>query len=117
MTDEERLAAEQRARVLIDRQLTEARWVVQVRKDLNLFAGQGEAVREVIMAKGQNVLSASRLLLRGRFYVDANPCPAHRVIHVGDRGVDVDRPVFTTVDALNADHFLLLSLLLTDAPD
>ena len=52
MTDEERLAAEQRARVLIDRQLTEAGWVVQDRKDLNLFASQGVAVREVVMAKG-----------------------------------------------------------------
>jgi hypothetical protein len=50
--DEDRLAAEQRARVLIDRQLTDAGWVVQDRKDLNLFAGQGIAVREVIMAKG-----------------------------------------------------------------
>ena len=37
---------------LIDRQLTDAGWVVQDRKDLNLFAGQGVAVREVIMAKG-----------------------------------------------------------------
>jgi type I restriction enzyme R subunit len=52
MTDEDRLAAEQRARVLIDRQLTEARWVVQDKRDLNLFASQGVAVREVIMAKG-----------------------------------------------------------------
>jgi hypothetical protein len=52
MTDEERLAAEQRARVLIDRQLTEAGWVVQDRRELNLFAGQGVAVREVIMARG-----------------------------------------------------------------
>ena len=52
MTDEDRLAAEQRARVLIDRQLTEAGWVVQDKKDLNLFADQGVAVREVIMAKG-----------------------------------------------------------------
>src|SRR5665811_2140460 len=52
MTDEERLAAEQRARVLIDRQLTGAGWVVQDRRDLNLFAGQGGSVREVIMAKG-----------------------------------------------------------------
>jgi len=52
MTDEERLASEQRARVQIDRQLTDAGWVVQDRKDLNLFAGQGVAVREVIMAKG-----------------------------------------------------------------
>jgi type I restriction enzyme, R subunit len=52
MTDEERLAAEQRARVLIDRQLTDAGWVVQDRRDLNLFASQGVAVREVVMAKG-----------------------------------------------------------------
>src|SRR5664280_1807412 len=52
MTDEERLAAEQRARVLIDSQLTDAGWVVQDRRELNLFADQGVAVREVIMAKG-----------------------------------------------------------------
>jgi len=52
MTDEDRLAAEQRARVLIDRQLTDAGWVVQDRKDLNLFAGQGVSVREVVMATG-----------------------------------------------------------------
>ena len=52
MTDEGRLAAEQRARVLIDRQLTDAGWVVQDRRDLNLFAGQGVVVREVVMAKG-----------------------------------------------------------------
>jgi type I restriction enzyme, R subunit len=52
MTDEDRVAAEQRARVLIDRQLAEAGWVVQDRKGLNLFAGQGVAVREVVMAKG-----------------------------------------------------------------
>jgi type I restriction enzyme R subunit len=52
MTDEDQLAAEQRARVLIDRQLTEAGWVVQDKKDLNLFADQGVAVREVIMATG-----------------------------------------------------------------
>jgi type I restriction enzyme R subunit len=52
MTDEERLAAEQRARVLIDRQLTDAGWVVQDRREINLFASQGVAVREVIMARG-----------------------------------------------------------------
>ena len=52
MTDEDRLAAEQRARVLIDRQLTDAGWVVQDKKGLNLFADQGVAVREVVMAKG-----------------------------------------------------------------
>jgi len=49
---EARLAAEQRARVLIDRQLTEAGWCVQSRSDLNLFAGDGVAVREVIMTSG-----------------------------------------------------------------
>jgi type I restriction enzyme, R subunit len=52
MTDAAQLASEQRARVLIDRQLTDAGWVVQDKKALNLFAGQGVAVREVIMATG-----------------------------------------------------------------
>jgi type I restriction enzyme R subunit len=33
-----KLAAEQRARVLIDRQLADAGWSVQDKKDLNLFA-------------------------------------------------------------------------------
>jgi type I restriction enzyme R subunit len=46
------LAAEQRARTLIDRQLTDAGWSVQSRSELNLFATQGVAVREVIMAAG-----------------------------------------------------------------
>ena len=46
------LAAEQRARVLIDGQLSDAGWCVQSRADLNLFAGQGVAVREVIMTAG-----------------------------------------------------------------
>ncbi|MEJ7756201.1 MAG: hypothetical protein WKF83_07635 [Nocardioidaceae bacterium] len=50
--DAQRLAAEQRARVLIDRQLVAAGWVVQDKKDLNLFAAQGVAVRESIMAAG-----------------------------------------------------------------
>jgi type I restriction enzyme R subunit len=47
-----RLAAEQQARVLIDRQLTDAGWAVQDRRALNLFAAQGVAVREMIMAAG-----------------------------------------------------------------
>jgi type I restriction enzyme R subunit len=47
------LAAEQQARVLIDRQLTDAGWSVQDGKRLNLYAGQGIAVREVIMAIGR----------------------------------------------------------------
>ena len=46
------LTAEQRARVLIDRQLADAGWCVQNRSELNLFAGQGVAVREAIMAAG-----------------------------------------------------------------
>jgi len=50
--DDVQLAAEQRARVLIDRQLSDAAWRVQDRKDLNLFAGQGVAVREAIMKHG-----------------------------------------------------------------
>lgn len=52
ITGQARLAAEQRARVLIDRQLREAGWAVQDRAELNLFAGQRVAVREAIMAKG-----------------------------------------------------------------
>jgi type I restriction enzyme R subunit len=46
------LAAEARARVLIDQQLVQAGWHVQNKKDLNLFAGQGVAVREVVMKPG-----------------------------------------------------------------
>lgn len=50
---EERLAAEQRARALIDGQLEAAGWAVQDRAALNLFAPQrGIAVREVIMKPG-----------------------------------------------------------------
>ncbi|HEY5456757.1 MAG TPA: DEAD/DEAH box helicase family protein, partial [Acidothermaceae bacterium] len=50
--DDERLAAEQRARALIDRQLSDSGWSVQSRSGLNLFAGPGVAVRETIMAPG-----------------------------------------------------------------
>ncbi len=50
--DAQRLAAEQRARVLIDKQLIAAGWVVQDKKGLNLFAAQGVAVRESAMAAG-----------------------------------------------------------------
>ncbi|MDP3968796.1 MAG: hypothetical protein Q8Q02_10995 [Nocardioides sp.] len=38
--------------MLIDRQLVAAGWVVQDKKDLNLYAAQGVAVRESIMAAG-----------------------------------------------------------------
>jgi type I restriction enzyme R subunit len=44
--------AEARARALIDRQLTDAGWVVQDRRGLNLFAARGVACREVVMASG-----------------------------------------------------------------
>lgn len=44
-----RLAAEQRARVLIDRQLADAGWSVQDKADRNLFAADGVACREVVM--------------------------------------------------------------------
>lgn len=50
--DPGRLADEQRARVLIDGQLQAAGWVVQDKKDLNLFAGPGVAVREMVMKPG-----------------------------------------------------------------
>jgi type I restriction enzyme R subunit len=50
--DDARLPAEARARKLIDAQLTQAGWVVQDKKDLNLFAAQGVGVREVVMKPG-----------------------------------------------------------------
>ena len=50
--DDSRLAAEQQARVLIDRQLVDAGWSVQDKKALNLFADQGVACREVVMKSG-----------------------------------------------------------------
>lgn len=50
--DDARLASEARARTLIDRQLSDAGWVVQDKKALNLFAAQGIACREVTMKTG-----------------------------------------------------------------
>lgn len=47
-----RLAAEQRARVHIDRQLADAGWSVQDKNDLSLFAADGVACREVVMKQG-----------------------------------------------------------------
>ena len=52
MTNDAYLAAEARARVEIDRQLAACGWVVQDRAEMNLYAGQGVAVREFIMAPG-----------------------------------------------------------------
>ncbi|MBK6887868.1 MAG: DEAD/DEAH box helicase family protein [Tetrasphaera sp.] len=51
-TGNPQLAAEQRARVLIDRQLADAGWSVQHKKSLNLIAHQGVAGREVVMKAG-----------------------------------------------------------------
>jgi hypothetical protein len=51
-SDDERLPAEARARTRIDAQLAAAGWQVQDGKALNLFAGPGIAVREVVMAPG-----------------------------------------------------------------
>jgi type I restriction enzyme R subunit len=50
--DGPRRAAEQRARVLIDGQLAAAGWSVQDKKHLNLFATEGVAYREAVMAPG-----------------------------------------------------------------
>lgn len=50
--EDPQLAAEQRARVLIDRQLVDAGWAVQDKKQLNLFASEGVACREVVMKAG-----------------------------------------------------------------
>ncbi|MEJ7562025.1 MAG: DEAD/DEAH box helicase family protein, partial [Ilumatobacteraceae bacterium] len=46
------LPAEARARIEIDRQLQACGWAVQSRADMNLYASQGVAVREFIMAPG-----------------------------------------------------------------
>lgn len=50
MSGENYLTAEARPRVEIDRQLVACGWLVQDRKNLNLYAAQGVAVREFIMA-------------------------------------------------------------------
>jgi hypothetical protein len=52
MTGSGYLTAEARARVEIDRQLEACGWVVQDRSAMNLYAAQGVAVREFIMATG-----------------------------------------------------------------
>ena len=46
------LTAEARARVRIDAQLAASGWAVQDRRALNLYASQGVAVREFVMAPG-----------------------------------------------------------------
>lgn len=50
--NEDYLAAAARARVTIDQQLQAAGWIVQHRRDLNLWAGRGVAVREFVMREG-----------------------------------------------------------------
>jgi type I restriction enzyme R subunit len=51
MPDRARVTPEARARALIDRQLTDAGRHVQDRDKIHLFAGQGVAVREVVMKR------------------------------------------------------------------
>lgn len=48
----EYIAPEVRARVRIDEMLTRAGWVVQDYKSVNLYAGEGIAVRELVTAAG-----------------------------------------------------------------
>ncbi len=52
MTGDSYLTAEARARVEIDRQLAACGWLVQDHKAMNLYAAQGVAVREFVMAPG-----------------------------------------------------------------
>ncbi|MGC3954341.1 MAG: DEAD/DEAH box helicase family protein [Propionicimonas sp.] len=52
MTDGPGLPPEARARVLIDRHLSEAGWAVQDATTRNLFASTGVAVREVVLSPG-----------------------------------------------------------------
>ena len=52
-----------RARREIDAELAACGWVVQDRKALNLYAGQGVAVREFVMAPGHG--RADRVLADG----------------------------------------------------
>ena len=46
------MTPEQRARVKIDQQLSDAGWAVHDRQEINLYAAQGVAVRETTMATG-----------------------------------------------------------------
>lgn len=57
---------EQEARTEIDRMLVEAGWLVQDVKNVNLYAGQGVAIREFPLERGFGF--ADYLL-----YIDANP--------------------------------------------
>ena len=97
MVAEDRLAAEQRARVTIDGQLSAAGWLVQDRKSLNLFAGRGIAVREVVMAKGHGRVD---YLL----YVDEAAV-----------GVIVEKPVGTTLSGVEWQSAMYAEGLPVDA--
>ena len=58
--DPDRLLPEQRARVRIDAMLEAAGWVVQDYKAVNLYAGTGVAVRELVTNAGPGRLRAVR---------------------------------------------------------
>ena len=51
-SDHDRLLPEQRARVRIDGMLAAAGWIVQDYKSVNLYAGTGVAVRELVTTAG-----------------------------------------------------------------
>lgn len=46
------MTPEQKARQEIDRQLTQAGWLVQSRRELNITAGPGVAIREFPLKSG-----------------------------------------------------------------
>ena len=77
MTNDAYLAAEARARVEIDRQLVTCGWAVQSRVEMNLYAAQGVAVREFIMAPGHG--RADYLL-----FVDGKAVGGSTRLSVGD---------------------------------
>jgi len=56
MTEPGGLTPEQRARLVIDKNLELAGWIVQNRDHINLGAGPGIAVREVPMGDGGSPL-------------------------------------------------------------
>jgi hypothetical protein len=97
------LRPEQDAREEIDAALAEAGWVVQDMDDLNLSAGQGVAVREFPMAKGQG--RAGYLLFVERQAVGA--------LEAEKAGLWPRIPVCRLLRSSGMRSVLLLSILLT----
>ncbi len=104
MSDAHYLPAEARARVEIDRQLGAAGWLVQDRADMNLYAGQGVAVREFIMASGHG--RADYLL-----FVDAKAVGAIEAKPAGTTLAGVESQSAKYANGLPADLPALVSPL------